>query len=48
MENMNGRELVEGGDLCERRNGNVAYIDSLAMSMVSWMSKMPKLVFFGR
>lgn len=22
MENLNGRRLVEGGDLCERRNGN--------------------------
>jgi hypothetical protein len=22
MENVNGRKLVEGGDLCERRNGN--------------------------
>lgn len=22
MENLNGRRLVEGGDLCERRNGH--------------------------
>lgn len=22
MENLNGRKLVEAGDLCERRNGN--------------------------
>lgn len=25
MENMNGRELVEAGDLCERRNGLTVY-----------------------
>lgn len=24
MENLNGRRLVEAGDLCERRNGNAA------------------------
>jgi hypothetical protein len=26
MENINGRKLVEGGDLCERRNGIVFLI----------------------
>lgn len=26
MENLNGRKLVEGGELCERRNGAMSYL----------------------
>lgn len=36
MENVNGRRLVEGGDLCERRNGNV---DDLGPVELEWLFK---------
>lgn len=40
MENLNGRELVEAGDLCERRNGSVAYCNDSVINMMSWTNKM--------
>ena len=44
MENLNGRRLVEDGDLCERRNGNAA---GLLHYMVI-QGLMPEFVFYGR
>lgn len=33
MENVNGRKLVEAGDLCERRNGIAIYLACLIMEI---------------
>lgn len=34
MENLNGRKLVEAGDLCERRNGIVSYFSCMIFSSI--------------
>ena len=34
MENLNGRELVESGDLCERRNGDVVYYNNFERNII--------------
>lgn len=44
MENSNGRELVEAGDLCERRNGNVAHCNVFEVNLISWVNKCLKFV----
>ena len=35
MENLNGRKIVEDGDLCERRNGNAVDFSVLKISVIA-------------
>jgi hypothetical protein len=48
MENINGRKLVEGGDLCERRNGIVLYFSFVIFSLIVTSFEMPEFMLCGR
>ena len=51
MENVNGRKLVEAGDLCERRNGIAIYLASLITEIDSigkYQENYFQPFFFGR
>lgn len=39
MENLNGRELVEAGDLCERRNGDAFHSNTLRIKYIQNVGK---------
>lgn len=43
MENLNGRKLVEAGDLCERRNGIVLYFSCMIFSSIVTNFEMPEV-----
>jgi hypothetical protein len=43
MENLNGRKLVEAGDLCERRNGTVSYFSCMIFSSIVTNFEMPEV-----
>lgn len=48
MENLNGRKLVEAGDLCERRNGYEVDFSDLKIFVIAWSAdtEMRKFVKF--
>lgn len=49
MENLNGRELVEAGDLCERRNGDAFCSNNLKINIkILEKFKMLKFVLYNR
>lgn len=48
MENLNGREIVESGDLCERRNGDLAFCNHSERNIILWTYRILSFVLCGR
>lgn len=47
MENINGRKLVEDGDLCERRNGSVWFVfNILRIHVMDWSIDILKCIMW--